>query len=234
MKNSTKKVSILLKTLLAGLFLTSSLVACSDKDEPLILPESSVSVTQASYDAAALDLFVNKEKVNKADFKFTNTTGYLRILSGKSNITLKEAGKADTLKTSEIDFKESKAYSLFVVNMVADVDYLLIEDNLSAPKEGEAKLRFINLSPGSAKLDISVKDAENNLFENVEYKTASNFKEVSPKTYTFEIRQAGSDALLFSLEDVKIEKGKTYTIWSKGIKDGADNAKFGAQVIVNK
>ncbi len=234
MKNSTKKVSTLLKTLLAGLFLTSSLVACSDKDETPIFPESSVSVTQASYDAAALDLFINKEKVNKAEFKFTNTTGYLRILSGKSNITLKEAGKADTLKTSEIDFKESKAYSLFVVNKVADVDYLLIEDNLSAPKEGEAKLRFINLSPGSAKLDISMKDAENNLFESVEYKTASNFKDVSPETYTFEIRQAGSDALLFSLEDVKIEKGKIYTIWSKGIVDGADNAKFGAQVIVNK
>ena len=156
------------------------------------------------------------------------------MLSGKSNITLKKAGKADTLKTSEIEFKESKAYSLFVVNKVADVDYLLIEDNLSAPKEGEAKLRFINLSPGSAKLDISVKDAENSLFENVEYKTASNFKEVSPKTYTFEIRQAGSDALLFSLEDVKVEKGKIYTIWSKGIVDGADNAKLGAQVIVNK
>lgn len=234
MKNSTKKVSILFKTLLAGLFLTSSLVACSDKDETPIFPESSVAVTQASYDAASLDLFVNKEKVNKAEFKFTNTTGYLKILSGKNSITLKEAGKSDTLKTSEIDFKESKAYSLFVVNKVADVDYLLIEDNLSGPKEGEAKLRFINLSPGSAKLNISIKDAENNLFENVEYKTASNFKEVTPKTYTFEIRQVGSDEVMFSLEDVKVEKGKIYSIWTKGIIDGADNAKFGAQVIVNK
>ena len=234
MKNSTQKISILFKTLVAGLFLTSSIIACSDKKETPILPESAISVTQASYDAGALDLFVNKEKANKNEFKFANTTGYLRILSGKNSITLKKAGKTDTVKTAEIDFKESKVYSLFVVNKVEDIEYLLIEDNLAAPKDGEANLRFINASPGSDKLTISVKDAENNLFENIEFKTASNFKEVSPKTYAFEIRHAGKDEVLFTLEDVKIEKGKIYTIWTKGIVDGADNSKFGAEVIVNK
>lgn len=234
MKNSTTKFGTVSKTLLAGIFLASTIVACSNKDDSPILPVSSISVTQASYDAAALDLFVNKEKVNKEEFKFTNSTGYLNILSGKNSITLKEEGKADTLITSEIDFKEGKTYSLFVANKVEDIEYVVIEDDLTAPKEGEAKVRFVNMSPGSTKFNISVKDAETNLFEKAEFKTASSFKELTPETYTFEIRLVDSDAVLFSLKDVKIEKGKIYTIWTKGIVDGTDSAEFGAQVIVNK
>jgi hypothetical protein len=234
MKNSTKKISTLFKTLLAGIFLTSTIVACSDKDDNIIIiPKSTVSVTQASYDVEALDLFVNKEKT-KANFEFTHTLNYVDLLAGKNSITIKEAGKADTLLTSEIDFKEGKTYSIFIANTIEDIEYVLIEDNLTAPKEGEAKVRFVNMSPESTNLDILVKDEDTNLFENAEFKAASSFKELTPGTYTFEIKQADSEDVLFSLEDVKIEKGKIYTIWTKGIVDGTDAAEFGAKVIVNK
>lgn len=234
MKNSTKKISTLFKILLAGIFLTSTIVACSDKDDNIIIiPKSTVSVTQASYDVEALDLFVNKEKT-KANFEFTHTLNYVDLLAGKNSITIKEAGKADTLLTSEIDFKEGKTYSIFIANTIEDIEYVLIEDNLTAPKEGEAKVRFVNMSPESTNLDILVKDEDANLFENAEFKKASSFKELTPGTYTFEIKQADSEDVLFSLEDVKIEKGKIYTIWTKGIVDGTDAAEFGAKVIVNK
>src|SRR5690554_3370410 len=101
MKNSTKKISTVFKTLLAGVFLTSTIVACSDKDDNIIiLPKSSISITQASYDAGALDLFVNKTKA-KENFEFTHTLNYSDILAGKNSLTIKEAGKADTLLSSE-------------------------------------------------------------------------------------------------------------------------------------
>jgi hypothetical protein len=233
MKNSTKKLSTLFKTLVAGVVIASTITACSDKNDTPILPQSALSVTQASYDAEDLDLFINTEKVNKKDaFKFENTTGYLQVFSGKINLTIKNAGgDKDTVKTAELDLKEGKVYSLFIANKVEDVEYVVIEDNLTAPKDDKAKVRFIHLSPGVDALDIVEKDSESSLFDNIEFKKASEFKEVDAKSYSFEIKGADSEEVLFSLEDVKIEKGKFYTIWTKGTVGGEGTAEFGAKVI---
>lgn len=231
MKNSTKKVSTLFKTLVAGVVLASTIVACSDKDETPIMPMSALSVTQASYDAEGLDLFVNEEKINKKDeFKFTNTTGYLNIFSGKIDLTIKNAGgDKDTVKTQELDLKEGKVYSVFIANKVEDVEYVLFEDSIITPAEGKAQIRFVHLSPDVNALNVSVKDSETDLFEGLEFKKASKFKEIDADTHSFDIKGANSEEVLFSLEDVKIEKGKIYTIWTKG---GVEAAEFGAEVSV--
>lgn len=233
MKNSTKKLSTLFKTLVAGVVLASTVAACSDKDDTPILPRSALSVTQASYDAEDLDLFINTEKVNKAGaFKFKNTTGYLNVLSGKINLTVKNAaGDKDTVKTAELDLKEGVFYSVFVANTVEDIEYVVIEDSLAAPAEGKAQIRFVHLSPEVDALNISVKDAETDLFEDLEFKKASKFKQIDANTYAFDIKGADSEEVLFSLENVKIEKGKIYTIWTKGTVGGVETAKFGAEVI---
>ncbi len=239
MKNSIRKSGTLVKTLIAGLFFASAISACSDKDNDLVFPAADLSITHASHDAEALDLFVNEDKVSKDAIKFTNTTGYLSIYSGKNKFSVKKAGKSDTLKTAELKLDIGEAYSLFIAkvknteNTEEIIDYVLIKDDLTAPKVDEAKIRLVNMSPGVTPLTLSVKDSESNLFENIEFQKAANFKGLTAKTYSFEIKGA-NDEVLFSLEDVKIEKGKIYTLWTKGVTNGSGDTEFGVKVIVNK
>lgn len=238
MKNSIRKSRTFVKTLVAGLFLASTIAACSDKDNDLVLPAADLSITHASYDTEAFDLFVNDDKASTEAIKFTNTTNYLSIYSGENSFTIRKAGETDTLKTAKLDLEIGKAYSLFVANAKdaenteGAVDYVLIEDDLTAPKEDEAKIRLVNMSP-DASLTLSVKDSESDLFENVEFQEAADFTGLAADTYTFEVKNA-TGGVLFSLEDVKIEKGKIYTLWTKGITGGIGNAEFGVKVIVNK
>jgi hypothetical protein len=239
MKNSIRKSRTFVKTLVAGLFLASTIAACSNKDNDLVLPAAGLSVTHASYDTEAFDLFVNEDKANTDAIKFASTTSYLNIYSGKNNFTIRKAGKTDTLKTAELNLEIGETYSLFVANAKETedaedtIDYVLIKDNLTAPKEGEAKVRLVNMSSEATSLTLSVKDAESDLFENVEFQGAADFKGLAADTYTFDIKDADGE-VLFSLEDVKIEKGKIYTLWTKGITGGTGDAEFGVKVIVNK
>lgn len=235
MKHSINKSRTFVKTLVAGLFLASTIAACSDKDNDLVLPAADLSITHASYDTESFDFFVNEDKASKDAVKFTNTTGYLSIYSGKNSFTLKKVGESDTLKTAQLTLDIGETYSLFVANAKdteETIDYVLIKDDLTAPKEGEAKVRLVNMSPEST-LSLSVKDSESNLFENIDFQDAASFKGLAAETYAFEIKKATGE-VLFTLEDVKIEAGKIYTLWTKGIANGSGDAEFGVKVIVNK
>lgn len=236
MRKSIKNSKTFVKTLVAGLFLASTISACSDKDNDLVLPAAALSITHASYDTKAFDLFVNEDKASKDAISFTNTTAYLSIYSGKNKFTIRKAGERDTLKTAELDLKISETYSLFVANAKdteETIDYVLIKDDLTAPKEGEAKIRLVNMSPESTPLTLSVKEAKSNLFENIAFQKAADFKGLAAETYSFDVK-GSSGEVLFSLEGVKIEKGKIYTLWTKGIAKGSGDAEFGVKVIVNK
>lgn len=239
MKNSIRKSRTFVKALVAGLFLASTIAACSNKDNDLVLPAAGLSVTHASYDAEAFDLFVNEDKASTDAIKFTNSTSYLSIYSGKNKFTIRKAGETDTLKTAELNLEIGETYSLFVANAKKTedtedtIDYVLIKDDLTAPKADEAKVRLVNMSPEATSLALSVNDAESNLFENIEFQGAADFKGLAADTYTFDIKNADGE-VLYSLEDVKIEKGKIYTLWTKGITTGTGDAEFGVKVIVNK
>lgn len=239
MKHSINKSRTFVKTLVAGLFLASTIAACSDKNNDLVLPAADLSITHASYGTEAFDLFVNQDEASKEAIGFTNTTDYLSIYSGKNSFTIKKAGESDTLKTAELTLDIGETYSLFVANAKdtgdaeETIDYVLIKDDLTAPKEGEAKIRLVNMSPENTPLALSVKDSESDLFENIEFQDAANFKGLAAETYTFDVKSATGE-VLFSLENVKIEEGKIYTLWTQGIANGIGDTEFGVKVIVNK
>ena len=88
MKKTIMNSRSLIKTLVAGLFLATTITACSNKDNDLVLPAANLSVTHASHVTGAFDLFVNADKASKESIKFANTTGYMSIYSGKNKFTL--------------------------------------------------------------------------------------------------------------------------------------------------
>ncbi len=210
--------------------------ACSDDDNPAapVQPtaQASVSVTHASPDAPPVDLLVDGTKVG-SDLAFPNTTGYLKVKAGTRNVQVNVAGTSTTAIEGDIPVDANKTYSVFAVNTVANIEPLILEDDLTAPAAGKAHVRFIHLSPNAPPVDITLTDGTV-VFGNYSFKSASAFTPLDAGSYDLQVRAAGTSTVVLSLPTVTVESGKIYTVFAKGLLNGTGDQALGAQIIVNK
>lgn len=119
---------------------------------------------------------------------------------------------------------------------------ILFYDDLKSPESGKAKLRFINLSPGSG--IIHVLNGTTPLFSNVGYGRAANsslageslnvwslgpFQSVTPGQYDLNFTDAANGNTTGSTSSVTLEAGKIYTLFTNGI--ATSTSPFGVKVL---
>jgi hypothetical protein len=195
--------------------------------------KSRVLVVHASPDAPAVDLFVDGTKVNTAALEYPKNTGYLDLTAGKRKIEVKAAPDNSIVAISaELDFMAGKNYSLFAINVLASIEPLRLEDDLTAPAAGKAHVRFVHLSPDAPAVDVAVKGGAN-LFTNSKFKDASAFTPVDAGTYDLEVKLNQGGTVVLPLNGIKIDEGKIYTFFAKGLVAGAGVQALGAEIIVH-
>lgn len=222
MKTMTNYFSPIAKTLVCALTLTSIFSSCKkDKDgiyPPMIKP-AGLTLVHAAPGVAELDFYVDKDKVNSVSFAYNTAISYLTIPKpGKKELSVTKKGAADILVKLPVEFKEDKGYSAFVTDKTAST-VVFVEDDLTAPAADKAKIRFLNLSPDAGILDLAITGKTDALVAKKDFKEFSPFIATEPGAeVNFEIRTNGTTTVLATLPKVKIEKGKIYTIWAKGLK----------------
>ncbi|TCK80587.1 uncharacterized protein DUF4397 [Albibacterium bauzanense] len=233
-----KNVSLLktMKLPILCLALAVTYSSCSDDDNPMPNPDTAiVSVYHASPSTDSLDFYLDAKKVNSKLVGLGDSINYVEAFIGDRVAEIKGKDGASIFKES-IKLEKDKAYSLFITNEKDkdDAEYVQITDDLTNPAEGKAKIRFVHVSPDAGKLNLAVTGGED-LFTDKEFKSATEFKEITAEKQSFEVVDQESNAVLFTLEDVDIKAGKIYTIWVKGLKDTEDDAlKIEAMVYNNK
>jgi hypothetical protein len=139
------------------------------------------------------------------------------------------------LAKSTLLLTNGKAYSLFIADVPSKAAFTLVEDDLTSPAADKANLRFINMSPDAGNLDLAVTGQAAPLFTKTLFKGVTAFSAITPGSeINFEIRENAKTEVLAKIEKVKIEKGKIYTIWAKGLKAANDTTKLSLAVITNK
>jgi hypothetical protein len=112
---------------------------------------------------------------------------------------------------------------------------LFSEDNLNSPATDNGKIRFVNLSPGLKNLSLNER-GKSALFSNRPYKTSTSFENLmAVNEISFDLKETGSDVSVASLEKVKIEKDKIYTVIATGERSengGYEGVRL--SLIVNK
>mgnify|MGYP000356026954 CR=1 FL=1 len=223
--------------LIAGLAILSisAFTGCKeDEVKPVVDPkEANVVVVHASPDAPAVDLLIDNVKINSAGLVYPTNTGYLKVKEGLRNFKINVAGTSTSVINSDVTLVANKNYSVFAINKVASIGAIITEDNLDAPAAGQAKVRFIHLSPDAPAVDVTLTDGTK-IFPNQEFKTASGFTGLAANTYNLQVRVAGTASVALSVPGVKLESGKIYTIFAKGLLAGIGEQALGAQIIVNK
>lgn len=220
--------------LTAALFAAFSFTACSEDDPvaPVITPTATVMVIHASPDAPGVDLLVDNV-VAGTNLTFPANTGYLEVEAGTRNVKVNVTGTQTTVIGADLNIAANTAYSAFAVNTVANLEPLVLVDNLVAPASGKAHVRFIHLSPDAPAVDITLSDGTV-VFSNVAFKDVIDFTPLDAGTYPLQVRVAGTSIVALDLGNVTLSAGKIYTVFAKGLLNGSGSQSLGAEIIVNK
>ncbi len=226
-----------IKTIIAAIAtLSISLASCSKDDRELVVPPiSGLNIIHASPTTEKLDFYVDGTRANNVDFAFGNKMGYFSLYSGKRRlITVKKNTTTPLLVSEDLTLEDQKAYSLFIYDKFDALKYLFVKDDLTAPASGKAKLRFVHLSPDAPELSLSIAGKDADLFSGKAFKSYTDFTEIDPAAkVTFHVENADG-SVTATLADIKIEAGKIYTVWVKGLKAAADDTKLGIAVFEHK
>lgn len=228
------------KIILALLTITLTISACKKDFNSDPIEATGIGFVHASPGTGALDFILDNQKINS--FTYTKDLGYYNAYPGTRLIGV---AKKDTLKYLTYvspTLKSGAFYSVFVVDTLKSTKLLVLEDDLKAPENDMAKVRFVNLSPGSHPFDLKVSNtapgslaASFLLGTNKSFKDFTTFTAVAQSSsYNFELIESGTVNTVSTLSNVKIEKGKIYTIWAKGLKTATDSTKLGLSIMTNK
>lgn len=244
-KTMNQKLENFMKVLLtktSKLFFVSALIlsligstGCDKDDNQPVKKYGKIALLNGAFGTDSLNLFIDNRKVNSKLIAYSDSLNYVEIEAGDRSA---EARKKDntSLTTKATKIEANKNYSLLITNSANGQTFesILVSDDLAAPAENKAKIRFIHLSPDVVKLNLETTGGTK-VFENINYKNAGLFKDIDAQKTSFKIVDPETNTVLATLTDLDIVKGKIYTVWSSGLKVTEDNKKkLQANAFVNK
>jgi len=210
-----------------------ALTGCGKDENNPVAPVTSARVmaVHASPDAPAVDLLVDGA-VAGTGLAFPNYTAYLTVPSGSRNLKVRVSGTTTDVIDANLPVGAGVNYSVFAVDVVANIGPLVLTDDLAAPASGKTHVRFIHLSPDAPAVDVAVQGGPV-LFANRAFKQSTAFTPVDAGTYDLEVRLAGTTTVVLPLNGIALQPGRIYTVFAKGLASGSGAQALGAQIIAN-
>jgi len=176
-----------------------------------------VRVIHASPDAPAVDVFVNGNRT-LTNVPFFTASDYLDLAPGSYRLQIAPTGQPASAAVIDATatFQAGKAYSVAATGPVAQIKPTVIEDNLSAPASGNAKVRVYHFSPDAPAVDVKVAGGAT-LISNLPFPDASAYLEVPAGTYNLQVTPAGGSAVVIDLANTTLEAGKIYSVFATNV-----------------
>lgn len=196
---------------------------------------SRLQVVNTIAGSLSLDCALNYTTINKTTIAFPNSTGYISTIPGSKYVGIRPTSTptAAFLDTTTVVLQTNNSYSLFFTGQVGAYKTIFIQDSLSTPAIGRAKVRFVNASLNPTNLDITINAV--NGFDSIAYRGIGKFIEVPAGTYEFKAYPTGTrTSNLATLSNQLLADGKVYTLYAQGLPGNtAANAAFGLSLITN-
>ncbi len=177
-----------------------------------------IRVVHASPDAPAVDFLVDNV-VTQTALAYGENSAYTPIVAGTHNVKINNAGAATTLVTLDTTITGSSAFSVYVMDVAAKLQVVIINDFLGLPTAGNAKLRFVHASPDTAGLDVFQDDSTTAIVSAIPFKAAGLYSLVPAGTHAYKLNLAGTTTTSLQ-QSLVLEAGKVYTaaiIGSSGV-----------------
>ena len=208
---------------LCSFFVVTMLAGCS-LDNPVApdtTPIARLSFFHACPDGPNLIVQVNDVNINGQVFSFGSYNDYIVLKAGTLPIKFKNASSLTLILDTLYTFSDKGTYSLYVINSLAQIKGLLIQDNGFLQSPTNTMVRFIHLSPDAPAVTAILTGSKGPFFSGG-YKEISDFVEMTPQQYTLEVRAQSDNQLILSIP-VPTVAGSYYTLALTGYQTPPPN-----------
>ncbi|MEE6260565.1 DUF4397 domain-containing protein [Plantactinospora sonchi] len=187
-------------------------------------PVGYVRLAHLSPDTPAVDVYLGAES-DKADPQVFKAVGYgvlspyLPLPVGPYAVAMRRAGAPASdppVLTTSVSVTAGKAYTVAGVGRYAELGLKVLDDDLSAPADGRAKVRVVQASVRAPVIDVSVADGER-IANAVQFATTTPYQQVEPGRAT--LRLAGTGAAPTTTA-VSLHDGAVYSLLVLDAKQG--------------
>lgn len=181
---------------------------------------SYIRLLHASPKAPAVDIYLNDDNILADNLSYGEFTPYLPLMPETYTIEIYPANDSDMpILTKEITLPEKTIDTIAVIGELPNIELYVINDPIESLDPASSKLRFVNLSPDSPALNVTLPDGSV-LFKNVSYKGVSDYMKISPKTYTVELVPTGTDKAILYVPNIRLRPDAFYSFYAIGLVEG--------------
>lgn len=176
---------------------------------------SYIRIFNASPNAPAVDIYANDKLIVK-DLAYKEFSQYLPVPPSNYNITVYPSGQTtNPVINTNVNIPLNTVFNLAIIGTFPDISLYAIQEPTTAQNFGRSCVRFVNLSPNAPALNIGLSDGTK-VFHDVSYKGITDYACIPAGTYTFIISPAGTDNVVLTVPNVKLDPNNYYTIYAVG------------------
>lgn len=174
-----------------------------------------VRVAHMAPGAPPVDVALDGQMVLRS-LAFGEVSGYAPVPAGTRQARVTPAGAREPVVIeASLSVESGRAYTVVATGELPSLAPAVLNDDLTPPPAGQAKVRFVHSAPDAPAVDIAVAGGSV-LFANVAFRNASMTATVPAGTYTLEVRPTGQQAAVLSVPNVTLSAGDIITIFAAG------------------
>jgi len=183
--------------------------------------DACVRLVHTAPDAPPVDIYLNDAQLSQ-NLEFGTATEYVTVPSGDGRgirVTATGTPVEEAVIDTSLDFDPGQAYEILVTGAGDDLEATITGTDLRPLAQGQARLRIINASPDAGAFDVGIAGSEENLFEGVDFRDATDYVVLDAGEYSLEVRPGGEDMNVALQSDATFEEGVTYDLIALGRAD---------------
>ncbi|MFF5178372.1 DUF4397 domain-containing protein [Micromonospora sp. NPDC000316] len=187
-----------------------------------------VRLAHLSPDTPAVDVYLIAPEPAKPQVfpgvDYGVVSDYLELAPGRYAVAMREAGtpaNEPPVLTTEVAVSSGEAYTVAGVGRHADLGLRVLNDDLSAPTQGRAKVRVVQASVRTPVLDVA---ADGPMIANgVQFATTTDYQQVEPGAWRLRLTGVGGPS---TDAEVQLTGGAVYSLLVLDGKQGGLTAKL--------
>lgn len=242
-----RQVKMLFSIAAVGLLTVAVLTACkknNDNKPEDQVKTSRIQAVHASPKTNDIEVKIGDAKLPDKALYLDQPKGYASVQT-RGNVTIQVSAGGTVIAQGTHTLEDKLKYTLFVFDTLdagKKVKYLLVQDTFPTPASGKSNIRFLHLAPQTGSVDIDM------------FKGSDSLRLVSSNAYTgskvpdgkfgaitsgdyrvkVKIKTGATSSVILDVPSVKLESGKSFTLYLKGLTRGAGDNKLGLQLVQHK
>ena len=182
-------------------------------------PPARLRLLHATAGVSDVDVYADDVRIY-SDLPFGWHTEYLALQPGSHNIQVMPAGmRGPILLDTTLELTGGTDVTLVAAGASEAMQGWELADDNQLPAVEQSRLRLVHASSGAPAVDLAVVDGAT-LFASVGYQDAPTYLSLDAGTYNFEVREAGGETVLLTIEDVVLDEGDVNTLALLGLVAG--------------